>query len=164
MLGEIRPRPRSCSICFTCRDPDFCQRFGDGHLAIDIAVWRAIRFFCYATFELTSLSLLKHWTWPVVNCGCGMGISRHGAVVHARLDDRQLDHAEDLKCFILDDALTNGVRHSGAREARAGIHNHDREWSGLRQEAHPGMTALELGLLRLRHDANIGLRRFQPCG
>ena len=21
---------------------------------------------CYATFELTSLSLLKHWTWPVV--------------------------------------------------------------------------------------------------
>lgn len=23
-------------------------------------------FFCYSTFELTSLSLLKHWTWPVV--------------------------------------------------------------------------------------------------
>ena len=23
-------------------------------------------FFCYATFELTSLSLLKHWTWTVV--------------------------------------------------------------------------------------------------
>jgi uncharacterized membrane protein len=22
--------------------------------------------FCYATFELTSLSLLRHWTWPVV--------------------------------------------------------------------------------------------------
>ncbi len=22
--------------------------------------------FCYATFELTSLSLLKHWTWRVV--------------------------------------------------------------------------------------------------
>ena len=22
--------------------------------------------FCYATFELTSLSLLKHWSWPVV--------------------------------------------------------------------------------------------------
>jgi uncharacterized membrane protein len=21
--------------------------------------------FCYATFELTSLALLKHWTWPV---------------------------------------------------------------------------------------------------
>jgi uncharacterized membrane protein len=23
-------------------------------------------FFCYATFELTALSLLKHWTWAVV--------------------------------------------------------------------------------------------------
>ena len=23
-------------------------------------------FLCYATFELTSLSLLRHWTWPVV--------------------------------------------------------------------------------------------------
>ena len=23
-------------------------------------------FFCYVTFELTSLSLLKHWTWAVV--------------------------------------------------------------------------------------------------
>jgi len=23
-------------------------------------------FFCYSTFELTSLALLKHWTWPVV--------------------------------------------------------------------------------------------------
>jgi uncharacterized membrane protein len=22
--------------------------------------------FCHATFELTSLSMLKHWTWPVV--------------------------------------------------------------------------------------------------
>jgi uncharacterized membrane protein len=22
--------------------------------------------FCYATFELTSMSLLRHWTWPVV--------------------------------------------------------------------------------------------------
>jgi uncharacterized membrane protein len=21
--------------------------------------------FCYATFDLTSLALLKHWTWPV---------------------------------------------------------------------------------------------------
>jgi Predicted membrane protein (DUF2177) len=29
--------------------------------------WGALfGFFCYATFELTSLSLLKHWTWAVV--------------------------------------------------------------------------------------------------
>ena len=30
-------------------------------------------FFCYATFELTSLSLLKHWTWPVVAVDVGWG-------------------------------------------------------------------------------------------
>jgi uncharacterized membrane protein len=29
--------------------------------------------FCYATFELTSLSLLKHWTWPVVMVDVGWG-------------------------------------------------------------------------------------------
>ncbi|WP_322517456.1 DUF2177 family protein [Rhodopseudomonas palustris] len=23
-------------------------------------------FFCYATFELTALAVLKHWTWPMV--------------------------------------------------------------------------------------------------
>ena len=37
------------------------------------ATWRStlvygalFGFFCYATFELTALALLKHWTWPVV--------------------------------------------------------------------------------------------------
>ena len=30
--------------------------------------------FCYATFELTSLSLLKHWTWPVVAVDVSWGV------------------------------------------------------------------------------------------
>ena len=41
--------------------------------AQDGATWRStlpygalFGLFCYATFELTSLSLLRHWTWPVV--------------------------------------------------------------------------------------------------
>ena len=29
--------------------------------------------FCYATFDLTSLSLLKHWTWPVAILDVGWG-------------------------------------------------------------------------------------------
>jgi uncharacterized membrane protein len=29
--------------------------------------------FCYATFELTSLSLLKHWTWAVVTVDVSWG-------------------------------------------------------------------------------------------
>jgi uncharacterized membrane protein len=32
-------------------------------------------FFCYATFELTSLSLLKHWTWPVVLVDVSWGVA-----------------------------------------------------------------------------------------
>jgi uncharacterized membrane protein len=30
--------------------------------------------FCYATFELTALSLLKHWTWPVVFVDVAWGV------------------------------------------------------------------------------------------
>ncbi|MGP9811184.1 DUF2177 family protein [Rhodopseudomonas sp. NSM] len=37
------------------------------------ATWRSalllgalFGFFCYATFELTALAVLKHWTWPMV--------------------------------------------------------------------------------------------------
>ena len=29
---------------------------------------------CYATFELTSLSLLKHWTWTVVAVDVSWGV------------------------------------------------------------------------------------------
>lgn len=29
---------------------------------------------CYATFELTSMSLLKHWSWPVVALDVGWGV------------------------------------------------------------------------------------------
>lgn len=30
--------------------------------------------FCYSTFELTSLALLKHWTWPVVAVDISWGM------------------------------------------------------------------------------------------
>lgn len=30
--------------------------------------------FCYATFELTSMALLKHWTWPVVVVDIAWGV------------------------------------------------------------------------------------------
>lgn len=31
--------------------------------------------FCYATFELTSMALLKHWTWPVVIVDITWGVT-----------------------------------------------------------------------------------------
>jgi uncharacterized membrane protein len=67
MLGEIRPAP---AVLFYLLYVAGILIFVSGPAA---ASWQStllygalFGFFCYATFELTSLSLLKHWTWPVV--------------------------------------------------------------------------------------------------
>jgi uncharacterized membrane protein len=67
MLGEIRLAP---AILFYLLYVVGILVFVSGKAG---AVWPStllygalFGFFCYATFELTSLSLLKHWTWPVV--------------------------------------------------------------------------------------------------
>ena len=67
MLGEIRLAP---AILFYLIYVAGILVFVSGPMA---ATWQStllygalFGFFCYATFELTSLSLLRHWTWPVV--------------------------------------------------------------------------------------------------
>ena len=67
MLGEIRPAP---AILFYLLYVAGILIFVSGQAT---ATWPStllygalFGLFCYATFELTSLSLLKHWTWPVV--------------------------------------------------------------------------------------------------
>ena len=67
MLGEIRLAP---AILFYLIYVAGILIFVSGPAT---ATWQStllygalFGFFCYATFELTSLSLLKHWTWPVV--------------------------------------------------------------------------------------------------
>jgi uncharacterized membrane protein len=67
MLGEIRLVP---AILFYLLYVAGILIFVSGSTS---ATWQStllygalFGFFCYATFELTSLSLLKHWTWPVV--------------------------------------------------------------------------------------------------
>jgi uncharacterized membrane protein len=67
MLGEIRPAP---AILFYLLYVAGILIFVSGRAT---ATWPStllygalFGLFCYATFELTSLSLLKHWTWPVV--------------------------------------------------------------------------------------------------
>ncbi len=67
MLGEIRPVP---AILFYLLYVAGILIFVSGAAA---ATWQTtlaygalFGLFCYATFELTSLSLLKHWTWTVV--------------------------------------------------------------------------------------------------
>jgi uncharacterized membrane protein len=66
MLGEIRPVP---AILFYLLYVVGILIFVSGPAA---ATWRStllfgalFGLFCYATFDLTSLSLLKHWSWPV---------------------------------------------------------------------------------------------------
>jgi uncharacterized membrane protein len=67
MLGEVRPAP---AILFYLLYVAGILIFVSGPA---VATWQStlaygalFGLFCYATFELTSLSLLKHWTWPVV--------------------------------------------------------------------------------------------------
>jgi uncharacterized membrane protein len=66
MLGEIRLAP---AILFYLLYVAGVLIFVSGSAA---ATWQStllygalFGLFCYATFDLTSLSLLKHWTWPV---------------------------------------------------------------------------------------------------
>ena len=66
MLGEIRLAP---AILFYLLYVAGVVVFVSGPRE---AVWQStllygalFGLFCYATFDLTSLSLLKHWTWPV---------------------------------------------------------------------------------------------------
>jgi uncharacterized membrane protein len=65
MLGEIRPAP---AILFYLLYVAGILIFVSGPVTatsqstlLDGALFGL---FCYATFDLTSLSLLKHWTWP----------------------------------------------------------------------------------------------------
>ena len=66
MLGEIRLAP---AILFYLLYVAGILVFVSGPIA---ATWQStlpygalFGLFCYATFDLTSLALLKHWSWPV---------------------------------------------------------------------------------------------------
>jgi uncharacterized membrane protein len=66
MLGEIRPAP---AILFYLLYVAGILIFVSGSRAAScqttLLYGALFGLVCYATFELTALSLLKHWTWPV---------------------------------------------------------------------------------------------------
>ena len=75
MLGEIRPIP---AILFYLLYVAGILIFVSGPAT---ATWQTsllygalFGLFCYATFELTSLSLLRHWTWTVVVVDVSWGL------------------------------------------------------------------------------------------
>ena len=75
MLGEIRAAP---AVLFYLVYVAGVLIFVSGQSE---ATWRSsllygalFGLFCYATFELTSLAMLKQWTWTVVAVDIGWGI------------------------------------------------------------------------------------------
>jgi uncharacterized membrane protein len=62
MLGEIRIAP---AILFYLLYVVGVLIFEGASLRSTLLFGALFGLFCYATFDLTSLSLLKHWSWPV---------------------------------------------------------------------------------------------------
>lgn len=66
MLGEVRIAPAVLFYClYIVGILVFVSAAPDANWRSTLLYGALFGFFCYATFELTSLSLLKHWTWPV---------------------------------------------------------------------------------------------------
>lgn len=75
MLGEVRVAP---AILFYLIYIAGIVVFVNGSAA---AAWQSTAFygalfglFCYATFELTSMAMLKHWSWTVVAVDMSWGV------------------------------------------------------------------------------------------
>jgi uncharacterized membrane protein len=75
MLGEVKPAP---AILFYLLYVAGILVFVSGQAT---ATWPStlvygalFGLFCYATFELTALSLLRHWTWTVVAVDVSWGV------------------------------------------------------------------------------------------
>jgi uncharacterized membrane protein len=67
MLGELRLAPAILFyLLYIAGILVFVSGSPDATWQSTLLYGALFGFFCYATFELTSLSLLKHWTWPVV--------------------------------------------------------------------------------------------------
>ena len=67
MLGEIRLLPAALFyLIYVAGILIFVSASASARWQTTLLYGALFGFFCYATFELTSLALLKHWTWPVV--------------------------------------------------------------------------------------------------
>jgi len=67
MLGEIRPVPAILFyLLYVAGILIFVNGSATATWPSSLSYGALFGLFCYATFELTSLSLLKHWTWTVV--------------------------------------------------------------------------------------------------
>ena len=74
MLGELKPLPAILFYLLYVAGSVIFVSGGQGTTWQSTLLYGALfGLFCYATFDLTSLSLLKHWTWPVAILDVGWG-------------------------------------------------------------------------------------------
>jgi uncharacterized membrane protein len=74
MLGEVRPLPAGLFyLLYVAGILIFVSGPASATWQSALLYGALFGLFCYATFELTSLSLLKHWTWPVAAVDIGWG-------------------------------------------------------------------------------------------
>jgi uncharacterized membrane protein len=66
MLGEIRPVPAILFyLLYVAGILIFVSGQASATTPLTLLYGSLFGLFCYATFDLTSLALLKHWSWPV---------------------------------------------------------------------------------------------------
>jgi uncharacterized membrane protein len=74
MLGEIRPAPAILFyLLYVVGVLVFVSGPAEATWPSTLLYGALFGLFCYATFDLTSLALLKHWTWPVAVVDVGWG-------------------------------------------------------------------------------------------
>ena len=67
MMGDVRPVPAVLFyLVYVAGVLIFVSGPATATVRSTLLYGALFGLFCYATFELTSLAMLKHWTWPVV--------------------------------------------------------------------------------------------------
>ncbi|XUM20603.1 DUF2177 family protein [Bradyrhizobium oligotrophicum S58] len=75
MLGEIRPVPAVLFyLLYVVGVLIFVSGTADATWRSTLLYGALFGLFCYATFELTSLAMLKQWTWTVVAVDISWGV------------------------------------------------------------------------------------------
>lgn len=75
MLGEIRPVPAVLFyLLYVVGVLIFVSGTADATWRSTLLYGALFGLFCYATFELTSLAMLKQWTWAVVAVDISWGV------------------------------------------------------------------------------------------
>ena len=74
MLGELRPLPAVLFyLLYVVGILTFVSGAAGTNWQPTLLYGALFGLFCYATFDLTALALLKHWSWPVAFLDVGWG-------------------------------------------------------------------------------------------